>query len=67
MRFMKRIFGEEPEDGRSLYISLHGSGGVPDDVNDQQWWNQMLHCREKEFILHICINNAPSWLRLLFH
>ncbi|OUU21376.1 MAG: polyhydroxyalkanoate depolymerase, partial [Planctomycetia bacterium TMED53] len=26
--------------GRSLYISLHGGGGAPAEVNDQQWENQ---------------------------
>ena len=34
------IYGNEPSDGRSLYISLHGGGGAPAEVNDQQWDNQ---------------------------
>ena len=34
------IFGEKPRDGRSLYISLHGGGGAPPELNDQQWDNQ---------------------------
>lgn len=41
MRFMKRIFGEEPKDGRSLYISLHGGGGTTARANNQQWRNQI--------------------------
>ena len=34
------VYGDEPSDGRSLYISLHGGGGAPAEVNDQQWDNQ---------------------------
>lgn len=34
------IYGDEPADGRSLWISLHGGGGVPAAVNDGQWRNQ---------------------------
>lgn len=33
-------FGKKPEGGRSLWISLHGGGGAPKQVNDQQWENQ---------------------------
>ena len=33
-------FGEEPVGGHSLWISLHGGGGAPSEVNDQQWENQ---------------------------
>ena len=40
MRFDWRIFGEKPDDGRSLYISLHGGGGGPARMNDGQWENQ---------------------------
>ena len=40
MPFYYRTFGEKPEDGRSLYISMHGGGGAPPQVNDQQWENQ---------------------------
>ena len=32
--------GEAPEGGRSLYISMHGGGGAPPEVNDRQWKNQ---------------------------
>lgn len=41
MRFKSRHFGEKPKDGWSLYISLHGGGGVEARVNDQQWSNQV--------------------------
>lgn len=36
-----RDFGRMPADGRSMYISLHGGGGVPKEVNDEQWTNQI--------------------------
>ncbi len=36
-----RDFGRMPADGRSLYISLHGGGGAPKEVNDEQWTNQI--------------------------
>ncbi|MBM4114861.1 MAG: hypothetical protein FJ252_03170 [Phycisphaerae bacterium] len=34
------IHGAKPEGGRSLWISMHGGGGAPKEVNDQQWENQ---------------------------
>lgn len=40
MLFYYEIFGEKPKAGRSLYISMHGGGGAPKRVNDQQWENQ---------------------------
>ena len=36
-----RVFGMLPNDGRSLYISLHGGGECPKEVNDEQWMNQI--------------------------
>lgn len=36
-----RVFGMLPRDGRSLYISLHGGGECPKEVNDEQWMNQI--------------------------
>jgi len=40
MPFYYRVFGEKPDDGRSLFISMHGGGGAPPQVNDGQWENQ---------------------------
>lgn len=37
-----KVYGEKPADGRSLYISMHGGGNTPTEVNDQQWENQKL-------------------------
>ena len=36
-----RVFGHTPKDGRSLYISMHGGGHCPKEVNDEQWMNQI--------------------------
>lgn len=36
-----RTFGPLPVDGRSLYISMHGGGECPKEVNDEQWMNQI--------------------------
>ena len=41
MRLLTRVFGTPPADGRSLWISMHGGGGAPPEVNDQQWQNQI--------------------------
>ena len=41
MPFEFRTFGEKPDGGRSLFISMHGGGGAPARVNDQQWKNQI--------------------------
>ena len=40
MSFWYQVYGDKPETGRSLYISLHGGGGVPEEINDEQWENQ---------------------------
>ncbi|MFG0251472.1 MAG: transglutaminase domain-containing protein [Phycisphaerales bacterium JB038] len=41
MRLLERTFGDAPEGERSLWISMHGGGGAPAQVNDQQWRNQI--------------------------
>lgn len=48
MPFMYKVFGEKPADGRSLYISMHGGGSAPTEVNDQQWRNQIVLYAPKE-------------------
>ncbi len=40
MPFWYTAFGEAPFGERSLWISLHGGGGAPEEVNTQQWENQ---------------------------
>ena len=49
MPFWYAVYGEPPEgEGRSLYISMHGGGGAPREVNDQQWKNQQRLYRPDE-------------------
>ncbi len=40
MPFYYTVSGDKPKSGRSLYISMHGGGGAPKQVNDRQWENQ---------------------------
>lgn len=40
MPYSYTTFGTKPKTGRSLWISLHGGGGAPKQVNDSQWENQ---------------------------
>lgn len=40
MPFEIREFGKAPKSGHSVWISLHGGGGAPKQVNDSQWENQ---------------------------
>lgn len=40
MRYDVKVFGQEPADGRSLWISMHGGGNAPTALNDSQWQNQ---------------------------
>ena len=41
LRWESKTFGGTPAGGRSLWISMHGGGGAPARVNDQQWQNQI--------------------------
>jgi pimeloyl-ACP methyl ester carboxylesterase len=41
LRWAERVYGEAPARGHSLWISMHGGGGAPTRVNDQQWTNQI--------------------------
>jgi predicted esterase len=41
MRWLEKTFGDAPADGRSLWISMHGGGEAPEQVNTQQWQNQI--------------------------
>ena len=50
MPYDYRTYGEEPEGGHSLYISMHGGGGAPAHVNDVQWKNQIMLYKPKEGI-----------------
>lgn len=41
LHWVEAVHGTTPADGRSLWISLHGGGAVPEAVNNEQWMNQI--------------------------
>lgn len=41
LRLLKRSYGDAPEAGPSLWISMHGGGNTTAEVNDRQWRNQI--------------------------
>lgn len=41
LRWKEKVFGETPATGHSLWISMHGGGNAPAQVNDRQWTNQI--------------------------
>jgi len=51
MPWLEKRFGDKPKAGHALFISLHGGGGAPKDVNDQQWENQIRLYEPKEGIV----------------
>lgn len=63
MRFWDTIYGPEtaPEGGRSLYISLHGGGGAPPEVNDGQWNNQKRLYQPAEGLYFVPRSPTDSW------
>lgn len=42
------FINHKPADGRSLYISMHGGGGISTSANDDQWRNQQYLYRPEE-------------------
>ncbi len=65
LRWKERVFGTAPTNGASLWISLHGGGGAPPAVNDQQWTNQIRLYEPKEGIY--VAPRAPSDTWNLWH
>ena len=41
MKYYMAVLGDEPADGRSLFISMHGGGNTTAATNDSQWENQI--------------------------
>lgn len=41
LKLLTKHFGTKPRDGWNLFISMHGGGSAPQEVNDQQWQNQI--------------------------
>lgn len=50
MPFWHTTFGEKPADGYSLFISLHGGGNAPSQLNDSQWENQKVLYQPKNSV-----------------
>lgn len=65
MPFFYAKFGTKPASGRSMYISMHGGGGAPKQVNDQQWENQKRLYRLKEGVY--VVPRAPTNTWNLWH
>ncbi|MGJ8695468.1 MAG: transglutaminase domain-containing protein [Verrucomicrobiaceae bacterium] len=65
MKYLERVFGDAPEGERSLWISMHGGGGAPARVNDQQWQNQIRLYEPKEGI--VVAPRAPTNTWNLWH
>ena len=61
MKFWYKVYGEKPEGGRSLFISMHGGGGAPARVNDQQWENQKLLYQPKEGVYLVPRGPTDTW------
>jgi hypothetical protein len=61
MPFDYKIFGEQPADGRALYISMHGGGNTTAEVNDQQWKNQMRLYTPKEGVYLVPRSAVNDW------
>ena len=62
MRLHWSTFGEPPADGRSLWISLHGGGGVAyREDNIQQWTNQWRLYQPKEGIYLCPLSPVDAW------
>ncbi len=65
MPFWFKVFGDKPNDGRSLFISMHGGGGAPAKVNDQQYENQKKLYQPEEGVY--LVPRAPTNAWNLWH
>jgi len=45
--FAVKAVGTMPEDGWPLFIAMHGGGGAPKEVNDQQWQVMQIYYRDQ--------------------
>ncbi len=61
MPFWFKTFGEAPESGRRLFISMHGGGGAPAAVNDQQYENQKRLYQPEEGIYLVPRAPGNTW------
>ncbi|MFP6762322.1 MAG: transglutaminase domain-containing protein, partial [Planctomycetaceae bacterium] len=65
MPFYYKSFGEQPADGWSMYISLHGGGGGTSRMNTGQWENQKRLYKLKEGLY--VVPRAPTNTWNLWH
>lgn len=61
MKFEYRVFGDKPESGRRLYISMHGGGQTRPSVNESQWRNQIRLYEPKEGVYLAPRAPTDSW------
>lgn len=61
MPFHYEVFGEKPPTGRTLVFSMHGGGGAPKRVNDQQWENQKRLYRLEEGVYVVPRAPTDTW------
>jgi pimeloyl-ACP methyl ester carboxylesterase len=64
MPWLEKSFNLTPEGKRALWISMHGGGGAPASVNDQQWRNQIrLYAPEEGIVVapRAPTNNWNLW------
>ncbi len=61
MPFWYRSFGDAPATGRRLFISMHGGGGAPPAVNDQQYENQKRLYQPEEGIYLVPRAATDTW------
>lgn len=48
--YVLKSVGERPDNGWPLFIAMHGGGGVPKEVNDQQWRHMQIYYRDQEAV-----------------
>jgi pimeloyl-ACP methyl ester carboxylesterase len=41
-----KYVGEHPANGWALFIAMHGGGGVPKEINDEQWKEMQTHYKD---------------------
>ncbi len=61
MPFWYKVFGEKPEGGRSLFISMHGGGSAPPRVNDSQYENQKKLYEPEEGVYFVPRAPTNTW------
>ena len=61
MPFWYKVFGDAPAAGRSLFISMHGGGGAPAAVNDQQYKNQQRLYQPEEGVYLVPRAATDTW------